>query len=238
MKYRICFLMVLIFVATACRKENNETLNRLIELETVDSVLPELDNAKIKDLEKKINTAQAVVEEKVKAAIELGVYYKLIGLEYLDEKMYSYALSSFQKAITIYPSNHILYYYSGICAGNIAKVSVDSAEKTRYFSLAEEYYKKALYFKSRYVDAMYGLGILYVYELDEPEKAVQYIENILEIEPRNTEAMFVLANAYTRLGEIDAAIDLCDQIIKYTSFDDRKKAATNLKQMLMGGENE
>ena len=60
---------------------------------------------------------------------------------------------------------------------------------------------------------MYGIGVLYVFELDQPDSAIPYLERFLETQKRDSDAMFVLARAYYQTYQFDKAIVLYDKII-------------------------
>ena len=113
----------------------------------------------------------------------------MLATRYLDAKMYGEALKTFQTAIQYYPANQNLFYYVGVCAGYMAKASLDfnasggtSAEKFNYLKLAESAYLRAIELEPRYVRSLYGLGVLYVFELDQCEKAIPYLETAPSVE--------------------------------------------------------
>ncbi|MDE5797898.1 MAG: tetratricopeptide repeat protein, partial [Treponemataceae bacterium] len=85
----------------------------------------------------------------------------------------------------------------------------------------------------RYVRALYGVSVIYIYYLDEPEKAIPHLEAALEIEKRNTDAMFRLAEAYYRTYEFDKAVELYDRIISLTKDEKRKSLAEQNKKIAL-----
>jgi len=170
---------------------------------------------------------EAAIKKYEKRAMDLvstesqeGIWYKIVGTRYLDERMFGKALENFQKAISFYPDNANLYYYIGVCAGYMAKASLDYnatgdvATEANYLKLSESGYLRALELDPKYYRAMYGIAVLYVFELDESQKAIPYLEKYLETQTRETDAMFVLARAYYLNYEFDKAIALYDKIIK------------------------
>ena len=56
---------------------------------------------------------------------QVGIWYKILGTRYLDNKMYGEALKAFQSALQYYPDNQNLYYYVGICAGYMSHTALD-----------------------------------------------------------------------------------------------------------------
>ncbi len=161
---------------------------------------------------------------------QIGIWYKMLGTRYLDTKMYGEALKCFQKAIELYPDNQNLFYWVGVCAGYMAKASLDfeatgatTSQRYNYLKLAESAYRRAIELDERYGRALYGLAIIYIYEMGEVEKGIPYLERFLDIEKRNTDAMFRLAEAYYLNYDFDKAADLYDRIISLTK-DEKKKA--------------
>ena len=171
-----------------------------------------------------------------------GIWYKMLGIRYLDEQMYGKAFEAFQKALNYYPNNANIYYYIALCAGYLANASLDfeangglvSAEKKQhYLSLSESAYLQALEIEPQYYRALYGIGVLYVFELDECEKAVPYLERYLQTQTKDTNGMFVLARAYFVLNQYDKAVELYDRIIKLNPNQKKtEEAEANKKYVL------
>ena len=74
---------------------------------------------------------------------------------------------------------------------------------------------------------------MYVFELDESEKAIPLLEKLLTIETRDTDAMFVLARAYYVNYECQLAIDMYDRIIATSSSEEAKAEAEANKKIVM-----
>ncbi len=195
----------------------------------------------IEELRAAIAKYQERVADIQLAQSQIGIWYKILGTRYLDNKMYGEALGAFQKALEYYPDNQNLYYWVGVCAGYMSHTALDfsgtgssgTVRKFNYLKLAEQAYLRALEIEERYARAMYGLAIVYVFELGEPEKAVPYLEKLLTIETRNTDAMFVLANAYYSTFEFDKSVEIYDKIISTTKSDGIKTTAEELKKKVL-----
>ena len=193
----------------------------------------------IEELKDAISRYQERVADIQLANSQIGIWYKILGTRYLDNKMYGEALKCFQEALKYYPDNQNLYYYVGVCAGYMSHASMDfggtgSTEiKYNYLKLAEEAYKRAIMIEERYVRALYGIGVLYVFELDEPEKAIPHLEKLLTIDTRNIDAMFVLARAYYSDNEFDKSADMYDKIISTTKSDETRAMAEENKKLVL-----
>ncbi|MCQ2982497.1 MAG: hypothetical protein MJ178_07065 [Treponemataceae bacterium] len=179
------------------------------------------------------------VEDIIAADAQSGIWWKILATRYMDNKMYGEALDAFQRAIAFYPANQNLYYYVGVCAGYMAKAELDytatgdHSKKYNYLKLSEEGYKRAIELEPRYARALYGLGVLYTFELDKSAEAIPILEKLLTIETRHTEGMFVLARAYYMNYEFQLAVDMYDRILSTTTSDQYKADAEANKKVVL-----
>jgi len=193
----------------------------------------------IEDYKDAIKKYQERVADIQLAQQQIGIWYKILGTKYLDNKMYGEALKCFQSALEFYPDNQNLYYWVGVCAGYMSHQALDfggtgaSTLQYNYLKLAEESYLRAIQIEDRYVRALYGLGVLYVWELEEPAKAIPHLEKLLTIDTKNIDAMFLLASAYYSDYEFDKSAQMYDKIIQNTkSASVKAQAEANKKQVL------
>lgn len=193
----------------------------------------------VEELKDAIEKYQKRVADVQIAQSQIGIWYKILGTRYLDTKMYGEAMKCFESALQYYPNNQNLYYYVGICAGYMSHAALDfnaegsSAKKKNYLELAETSYLRAIEIEPRFSSALYALSILYVFELDESEKAIPYLEKLLTIETRHIDAMFVLARCYYSTYQFDKAVELYDKILSLTkSVEKRADAEANKKAAL------
>ena len=221
-------------VLVSCGGVSNKTIIRHQKMEEgVDSPTT------IEELKDAIKKYQERVADVQLAQSQIGIWYKILGTRYLDNKMYGEALKAFQEALNYYPDNQNLYYYVGVCAGYMSHAALDyyangnNEIKYNYLKLAEEAYLRAIAIEDRYVRALYGLGVLYVFELDEPEKAIPHLEKALSIDTKNLDTMFVLARAYYSSYEFDKAVEIYDRIIETTKSEDTKKTAEENKKIVL-----
>ena len=79
------------------------------------------------------------VEDIMAAENQIGIWYKILGVRYLDNRMYDKALDCFQESVRYHPDNQNLYYYVGICAGYMAKAELDyNAERSEERRVGKE----------------------------------------------------------------------------------------------------
>ena len=148
--------------------------------------------------------------------------------------MYGEALNAYQNALKFYPDNQNLYFYVGLCAGYMAHTALgNEIEKSKYLSIAEEAQLRALQIEPRYTRALYAIGILYVIELGECDKAIPHLEKLLTIDTKDTDAMFLLARAYYEEQEYDKAAALYDKIMVTAKSEQKKEEAQANKKIVL-----
>ena len=223
----------LIFSFISC-ENSNKSIKRMQKLE--ENVQNPQSIEEIQDAIKKYTDR---VNDIVLAQEQIGIWYKMLGSRYVDKKMYGEALKAYQSALEYFPANQNLYYWVGVCAGFMAKASLDfngSGSKEislNYIKLAEDSYKRAVELDERYERAWYGLGVIYSYEMDEYEKAVVCFEHALEISTQSIDTMFNLARAYYGAYEFDKSAEMYDKIISITKSQSTKAQAEELKKQAL-----
>lgn len=236
MKKRVIFFL-LVFSAffAGCSYSNKALLQkRLQNMEKYSGNPGNIEEIK-KGIEKYDSEAQELVEKNAK----IGIWYKILGTRYLDRKMYGKALESFQSALEFYPENPNLYYYVGVSATYVSHSALDfngrgeTESKMNYLKLAETAFKQALSIDENYSKALYSLGVLYAFDLDNGPEAVKYLERYVEIEKRDTDGMLVLARAYYMSSEFEKAAGVYDKIISITKSSQRKAEAEANKKVVL-----
>jgi len=232
MKVPLLFLAAILFLFSACKKESDQYLDAVTELEQTEYRGQELSDKRIAEIKSAIKSYQEEVDKKVKASEQLGIYYKMLAVRYMDGKMYEQAYKSLQEAIEIYPENPILFYLSGVSAARVAKSRIEGAPGQEWLERSEAFYLHALELDPIYIQALYGLAVLLVFELNRPEAAEPYLLRILMKEKKNTDAMFLLANVYYRSGRLEEALEVYSNIAETTKIEERaRQAAENKKKI-------
>lgn len=229
-------ISVLFFGLFACKDENKELLEDLKFFETQRYEGEELSEERIAELKKAIAEYEEIVKSRVEATAQLGEHYKMLAVEFLRRDMYGEALRYLEKTLEFYPENEVIFYLCGACSARIAKAQVSNpVRQEQLFEEAEEYYLRAIELDNRFVQALYGLSVLYIFELDRVIDAEPYLLMILEKEKTNTQAMFLLARVYVYQGRVEEAVDVYDMIIEEgKSKEERERARTNKEQLLEG----
>lgn len=237
-KFQYVLVILLLSLFFSCDRGESTMLENLKSLSIFGYKGREIPERTVEEMKRAIEKYKQQVQQQVEAQENLGMYYKMLALEYIDREMYGLALENFEKAIEIYPENKILFYWAGVCAGRMAKAQVEEDEAEELLQTAEQYYLRAIELDRDYVDALYGLSILYIFEMDRISEAEPLLERILQKETRNVDTMFLLARVYAATGRIDNAIEMYDEIIDTTSVKEEKEKAREFKQKLSKGEYE
>lgn len=190
-------------------------------------------------LQAAIRAYESKVEETVAAAAQAGIYWKILAVRYIDRRMFGEALEALQSAVGYFPEDATLHYLTGLSAASMAKSAHDfaatgrSRERERLYALAESAYRRAIALDPNYARPLYGLGVLYVFELDRPADAIPVMERHLSLRTKDADSMFVLARAYYAVGRNDDAVALYDRILA-VSKDEKKRAeaAANKRTVL------
>ena len=218
----------------SCGGVNKKTLKRvqLMEEKVASPSTPD-------ELKQAIKKFERRAEDLIATNEQVGVWYKILATRYLDKQMYAEALDALENAIHYYPSNQNLFYYVGVSAGYMAKASLDfratgsTTERDRYLLLSESGYVRAIELDPRFARALYGLGVLYTFEMNQPAKAIPLLEELLTIEKKNTEGMMVLARAYYMVYDFDSALAMYDRIISTSTAKDRVAEAEKNKRIVL-----
>jgi tetratricopeptide (TPR) repeat protein len=195
--------------------------------------------ATVEELKAAIASNEKKIERYVNDVAQTGIYWKILASRLQDRGLHGEALEALRNAAYYLPEDPSVHYNTGLSAAIMAKAShafpgMENIEREEYFSLAEKAFLRAIELDGRYLNPRYGLGVLYVFELDRAEEAIPYLTRYLEISRNDVDTMFVLARAYFVVGDYKAALDLYDRIITLTRDEQKRTDAQNNRQLIMG----
>jgi len=216
------------------KKSNRELAKRIVELSPKGGPPETIDG-----LKQAIALYEDQIERNVKEGAQTGVYWKILAVRLADKGMHNDALEALERAVYYNSQDPVLYYLTGVSAANVAKSKVGFSsnmgrERDYYYVLSENSYLRAIELDATYTKAMYGLAVLYVFELNRPEEAIVYLERYLQIQKSDISAMFVLARAHFVLGNYTQAVEVYDKIISQTKDSKVKEEALNNRDIIMG----
>ncbi|MDR3020882.1 MAG: tetratricopeptide repeat protein [Treponema sp.] len=209
-------LLVIYIYNYESRKTNKELTKRINELSSRGGPPETIDG-----LRQAIALYEIQIERNVREGAQTGVYWKILATRLADRGLHNDALEALERAIYFNTEDPILFYLSGVSAANVAKSKVGFStdadkEREHYFKLSENAYLRALELDVTYTRAMYGLAILYVFELGRPRDAIFHLERYLQIQASDINGMFVLARAYFMIEDYSKAVEMYDRIISRT----------------------
>ena len=126
----------------------------------------------------------------------------------------------------------------GVSAGNMAKTAIvdtqnPEAARQRWLKLSESAYREALKIDDKNYRSMYGIAVLYSYELDNSGAALPYLEKYLAIQQKDVSGWFLYGRVLYMEGRLQEAAEAYANAGKFTSNKDLKnQAEANQKQIL------
>ncbi len=228
-------LCAVVLLLTGCNEAQKRILNRMIATESGQYSGEEVDEERIAELKDHIKRFSDEVESLVEDTGQLGIYYKMLALEYMDEEMYGPAREYFLKSLEIYPNNQVVQYYTGLASAQTAGSQENEDERINRLEEAAYHYKRATDLKRNYFEALYALSVLYIFELERPFEAEEYVQRALEIRPGSEKTKFLLAAIRVREGRFEEAVEIYDQIIEEAEDETMKERARENRERLLGG---
>lgn len=221
--------VLLVLCITSCRREDPR-LQSMVNLEPTPPP-----QERIEELREVIEENEAVVAQALQSAVRQADALKLLAQEYMRQELYGPALDALEEAIRIEPRNQVLHYLAGVAAGFLGSAQAQPDVRAEYYARAERSYEIAIDIAPNYIEARYGIAVLYVFEMEEPVQAIPHLERVLERNESHVPSLFVLARAHVALGNIDDAIDAYDQIIQKAPDRETRRRAERNRQLLLGG---
>jgi tetratricopeptide (TPR) repeat protein len=193
----------------------------------------------IEGLKAAIAAYEERIDRHVKDAVQTALYWKILAIRLQDRSLHNEALEALEQAISYNPEDPALQYLTGVSSAIVAKSFHDfagtGAERERLFALSESAYLRSIELDDAYSKPRYGIGVLYIFELDRPQDAVPHILRYLEIATDDVDAMFLLARAYYMIEQFQDALELYDRIIVLTKKNaNKRKEAENNRQIVLG----
>lgn len=222
-----------VFLPRSCdRGGEDERVEQLLELEENVYEGQEPSDERLEELRETVRELESRVEQRVRAHEHLGRYHKMLAIEYINREMYGPALEELESAIEIQTENAVLFYYAAVAAARQAKSTREAGRRHELYDDAEWYYKRAIELRPNYRSALYGISVLYLFELELPDEAEQYLERLLELSPSRWEAQFLKARMRIMQGRPEEAVSIYEQIAdEAPGSSDREAARGNLREL-------
>ncbi len=146
------------------------------------------------------------------------------------------ALDAFENALDIYPENPNVLYYAGVCSARLSKTEGLESESRILLNQAVRYYQASILFNNRFSSPLYGLSVLYVHELKQPELAIPLLETYNSIQLSSMNGKFLLGAAYFASGDLNKAVDCYNEIIQKSKSDIEVESARENRNQILRGE--
>lgn len=226
----VLFLFSLFFASCEPIRARNELANRMAAEEGQTG-----NKERIFELKSDIRRIEREVEKTIESVRDKGTYWRLLGLKYMDYKMWGEAVSALDEAISIYPEQAYLLYNRALSIGQLYKTADTQEQRTAYLLRAEQGHRQAISIDPRFTPAMYALAILLVFEFENPLEAQGLLEDYLEIERSDIKARFLLARVHLELGDDDEALRLFEEIGNIAGSEEDIRKADELHRLVESG---
>ncbi len=222
-----------VFLPITCDRGGEDArVEQLLELEEDLYEGQEPSDERLDELRSAVRELESRVEQRVQDHEHLGRYHKMLAIEYINREMYGPALEELEAAIAIQTENAVLFYYAAVAAARQAKSTREAGRRQELYEDAEWYYKRAIELRPSYRSALYGIAVLYLFELELPNEAEPYVERLLELSPSRREAQFLKARMRVMQGRAEEAAAIYEQIAdEARSSADREAARRNLREL-------
>jgi len=187
----------------------------------------------IERLKKKISKFEKEANTVLHANQQLGVYYKMIAVRYMDLKMYRLSMESFDEAASIYPENPKILYSLGVSCARLGINQDTYEEKRALLSRAELNYKRASVLDPLWIDPIYALAVLYSFELNRKNEADQLLERLIKIEPEHIPSLFMLGKSYAEKGQLEKAVSFYERIENSAELESDRETAEKTRRTLL-----
>ncbi len=233
-RYLVVILIIPFLVLNGCKGEKKAWVENLSAAENKEFENGSIPEERIDNLKRGVDFYKNEVERTVKASKQIGIYYRMLALEYMSLEMYNEALKSIESAVEYFPTSPLLYYNGALASAQMSKTVFNDLKSEHYIETAEKYYLKALMLDPGYVEALYGLSVLYIFELDRPAEAEPLLERLLSRSSSRYDAMFLLARVKILMGEVDQAVELYSTIEEGASDDNTRMKAKENRMKIIG----
>lgn len=185
-----------------------EKKQALIENEEIITLYPNMAEAYLRGFSihvtsKETTAAREILERAIGAGVEDSMVYASMGyLEGLHGN-YEETIEYYKKALEIEDENNLYKYYLAIAYDRIGKQDITEDLLNEILDSGEEM-----------AEAYNYLGYMYLEKDKKIEKAVQYIEKAIELEPENGAYLDSLAWAYYKKGNLDEAFEAITKAVE------------------------
>ncbi len=216
-----------------CRpKYQRELAKRLADFEYVGDLETPND---IRALEKKIAFYKTQINIEIAANQKLAYQYELLGILYMNYKMYGLAAENYAKALEIFPANPVLHEEAASAYHVLGENTVDDESQKGFYLKAESHYMRAIKNSpTQNADYYEGLATLYLPQyLNNPQKSLPIIDKWISSTEFKDKPRFAKAQALTAVNRLQEAEALYSKLSREAEKpEDRELAQVNRSKVL------
>lgn len=228
--------VLLSVMMTGCNEAQKRIFERLMATESGQYAGEKVSEQRIAELKDHIKRFSDEVLKQVEDTGQLGIYYKMLALEFMNQEQYGPAREYFLKSLEIYPNNEVVQYYTGLVTAQTAGAQANQAQRKLRLEAAAYHYERAVELKRNYFEALYALSVLFIHELNRPFEAEQYVQRALEVRSGSEKTKFLLASIRVQQSRFEEAVEIYDEIVEEAEDEGmREQARMNREQLLGGG---
>jgi len=172
----------------------------------------------VEALEREVEINEKKFWDKMQSMEQVGESYKKLGIKYTEMKSWTPAIDTLTKAIEHGQSGAHVHYWLGIAYANRGNELKNKSDIDK----AEASYKRALEKIPSFINAEYGLALLYFYLKDDRAEGIQMMNDIVRKKPDYFDAHFALGRFYYEAGDKRKSLSVYQSL--YSLLDARKES--------------
>ena len=228
-------LMGLVLLGS-CTKKDDSLLSLMFDIEA--RSMKGAPPSSVEELKAAIAQHGTEVQKTVASYEQVAGYWRLLAAKFMERGLFGEAYDAALKALRFYPTNSGLYYIAGLSAAFLSRTAMaeyggGQATREGWLQASEGAYKESIRLDERNTRSLYGLAVVYSFELEDYEAAIPLLERMLGIDTMNMDALFLYARSLYGAGRLQDAVNVYDRIIAGSRIEERRdQAAANKKQIL------
>jgi tetratricopeptide (TPR) repeat protein len=212
-----CLPCLLALLLGGCRPNVDNDLRRLLSLEGIRDQ-EGWGTLSAEQLTEAIARYAKEADRTVAAEAQIGIYYELLAARYLERAMFVKAYESLVAAIERYPDRLGLYSQAAQAAGYVAKSKEalgpdGAAERLRWLAIAESNYRRVISADPGNATALYGLAVLYEFELGRSRDAEALLRRFLAIRTGDVDGWMLLGRSLYGQGRLEEALSAYEEAV-------------------------
>lgn len=194
----------------------------------------QLDPARLEEARRRVEEQRQLIDRLILETQWHADALRFLGDAYFRRRMFAPATQVYAKALEILPDSYSLWYRLALAHAQLATLELDPDGRKARSRLAARAYERALALEPNHAASLYGLAIIQVFELNNPREALPLLDRLLNLETRNTRALFVRARARFETGDIEGAVKDYDAILRYSTDPAEQESARRNRSAVLG----